>query len=182
MEYTTPITTAFEVQRATIQQSQQAFEHGMEFQKRMNEAMLEGFDSQESAQRRTVELSQSMVHGYLDAVESTVPGAAGTVDEMRTAVDEQFEFLLDNHAEVFETVAAEYEDGVTAYDDMTDDYVAAVEDQLDMLVEAHEELESQSVDVAEQWGTQLEELQGQVEDLQDQVSEVSEQAAAAVEA
>ncbi|PSQ28316.1 hypothetical protein BRD06_04205 [Halobacteriales archaeon QS_9_67_15] len=175
MAYTTHITTAFEMQRATIEQSQRAFEQTLDFQQTVNEAVVNGFDSQESAQRRGVELSQTVLHSYLDIVESSVPGAAGSVDEVRAAVDEQFDFLLENHAEVFETVAAEYEQGIDAYDELTADYVEAVDEQVEMLVEAHEELESQSVDVAEQWGEQL-------GDLQEQVTDVQEQAAAAVDA
>ena len=175
MAYTTHITTAFEMQRATIEQSQQVFEQTLDFQQTVNEAVVNGFDSQESAQRRGVELSQTVLHSYLDIVESSVPGAAGSVDEVRAAVDEQFDFLLENHAEVFETVATEYEQGIDAYDELTADYVEAVDEQVEMLVEAHEELESQSVDVAEQWGEQL-------GDLQEQVTDVQEQAAAAVDA
>ncbi|MFB6138887.1 MAG: hypothetical protein ABEJ26_00450 [Halosimplex sp.] len=182
MAYTTPITTAFEMQRATIEQSQKAFEQGLEMQQTMSKAVVDSFDSQESAQRRGVELTQTMLHSYLDVIESSMPGAAGTVDEVRAAVDEQYDFLLENHAEVFETVAGEYEEGVDAYDELTADYVEAVDEQVAMLVEAHEELEAQSVDVAEQWGEQLEALQDQVEDLQDQVSDVQERAAAAVDA
>ena len=175
MAYTTHITMAFEMQRATIEQSQRVFEQTVDFQQTVNEAVVNGFDSQESAQRRGVELSQTVLHSYLDIVESSVPGAAGSVDEVRAAVDEQFDFLLENHAEVFETVATEYEQGIDAYDELTADYVEAVDEQVEMLVEAHEELESQSVDVAEQWGEQL-------GDLQEQVTDVQEQAAAAVDA
>ena len=72
--YTTPVTAAFEAQRATIKQSQQAFEQTIEFQHSLNEAMLDSLDSQESAQRRTVQLTQNLVHGYLDAVEWALGG------------------------------------------------------------------------------------------------------------
>ena len=181
MDYATPVTTTFEVQRATIKQSQRAFEQGVEFQKRLNEAVINSFDSQESAQRRGVELFQTATHSYLDAVESTVPGAAATVEEIRTAVDEQFDFLLENHAETFEAVVAECQNGADAYDEMTADYLEALDEQVALLVEAHEELEAQSVETAEQWGAQIEELQDQVEEVQEQVRDVQEQAAEAVD-
>ncbi|WP_276273471.1 hypothetical protein [Haloarcula litorea] len=182
VDYTTPVTTAFEMQRATIEQSQKALEQSFTFQQNVNEAVIDSLDTQESAQRRGVELSKTAFHSYLDAVEATVPGAAGTVDEIRRAVDEQYDFLLENHAEVFDNIESELVEGVDAYDDMTEDYLAAVEEQVDMLVEAHEELESQSVEVAEQFGDQLEEVQEQVEEIQEQVEEVQAQAADAVEA
>ena len=182
VDYTTPVTTAFEMQRATIEQSQKALEQTVSFQQTVNEAFVDSLDTQESAQRCCVELSKIAFHSYLDAVEPTMPGMAGTVEEVRTAVDEQYDFLLENHAEVFENVESEMLEGAEAYDEMSDDYVTAVDDQLSMLVEAHEELEGQSVEIAEQFGAQLEEVQEQVEEIQEQVEEVQAQAADAVEA
>ncbi|WP_254279522.1 hypothetical protein [Haloarcula marina] len=182
VDYTTPVTTAFEMQRATIEQSQKALEQSVAFQQNINEAVIDSLDTQESAQRRGVELSKTAFHSYLDAIETTVPGVAGTLEEIRTAVDEQYDFLLENHAEAFDNVESELLEGAEAYDEMADDYVAAVSEQVEMLVEAHEELESQSVEVAEQFGDQLEEVQEQVEEIQAQVEEVQAQAADAVEA
>ncbi|QIO21412.1 hypothetical protein [Haloarcula sp. JP-L23] len=182
VDYTTPVTTAFEMQRASIEQSQKALEQTVSFQQNINEAVIGSLDTQESAQRRGVELSKTVFHSYLDAVESTVPGAAGTVDEIRQAVDEQYDFLLENHAEVFDNIESELVEGVDSYDELTADYVDAVDEQVKLLVEAHEELESQSVQVAEQFGDQLEEVQEQVEEMQAQVEEVQAQATDAVEA
>ena len=181
-QYTTPVTTAFEMQRATIEQSQRAFEQSIEFQKNVNEAFIGSLDSQESAQRRGVELAQTAVHNYLDTVKSTVPGVAPTVEEIRTAVDEQYDFLLENHAEAFENVESELVEGADTYDEMTGDVVDALDEQIDLLVEAHEDLEDQSVEAVTQWGEQLEGLQDQVEEVQEEVREVQEQAADAVEA
>jgi len=182
VDYTTPVTTAFEMQRATIQQSQKALEQSISFQKNVNEAVVDSLDTQQSAQRRSVELSKTAFHSYLDAVEATVPGMGGTVDEIRQAVDEQYDFLLENHAELFDNVESEMVEGVEAYDEMSEEYVAAIDEQVEMLVEAHEELEGQSIEVAEQFGDQLEEVQEQVEEIQSQVEEVQSQAADAVEA
>jgi len=182
VDYTTPVTTAFEMQRNTIEQSQKALEQSVAFQQNVNEAVIDGLDTQESAQRRGVELTKTAVHSYLDAVEASVPGVAGTVDEVREAVDEQYDFLLENHAEAFDNVESELVDGVDTYDELTDEVLTALDDQIAMLVEAHEELESQSVEAAEQFGDQLEEVQEQVEEIQAQVEEVQSQAADAVEA
>jgi ABC-type transporter Mla subunit MlaD len=181
-EYTTPITTTFEMQRQAIKQGQQAFEQSIEFQQTVSEAFVDSLDSQESAQRRTVELSKTAFHGYLDAVESTVPGAAGSVEEIRGAIDEQFEFLLENHAELFENIEAETRDGLDAYEDLTTDYLDAMDEQIEMVMEAHEDLEGQSIEAAEQVEDQLEQMQDQVEQVQDQVQEVQEQAAEQLEA
>ena len=181
VDYTTPVTTAFEMQRTTIEQSQKALEQTISFQQNVNEAVIDSLDTQESAQRRSVELSKTAFHSYLDTVEATVPGMAGTIDEVRATVDEQYDFLLDNHAEVFDNVESEMLEGVEAYDEMTEDYVAALDEQVDLIVEAHEQLEAQSVEVADEMGEGVEQLQEQVEEVQEQVREVQEEAAKAVE-
>jgi len=179
--YTTPVTTVFEMQRRTIEQSQQAVKQSLEFQQNVSQAMVDSLDSQESAQRRGVELTQTMFHSYLDAVEAAVPGVEGSVEEVRATVDEQVEFLLENHAEAFETVEAEFEEGIGAYDELSEDYVAALDEQVELLVDAHEDLEGQSVEAVEQLADQFEDLQEQVEEVQDQVRDVQEQAAEAVD-
>jgi len=181
-DYTTPVSTTFEMQRAAIKQSQQAMEQTMEFQQNVGQAFLDSLDSQESAQRRGVELGQQAIHSYLDTVENTVPGMAGTVDELRNAIDEQFEFLLENHAEVFENLGTELDEGMGAYDDLTADYVTAMDEQIEMVLDAHEDLEGQSLEAVEQVEEQMSQLQDQVEQVQDQVREVQEQAQEQLEA
>lgn len=180
-DYTTPIEAAFEMQRQSLKQSQDAVVQGVDLQKRVSKAFLGTLDTQEQLQRRLVELHRGVVHNTLDAVEA-VPGSELASEDVRASVDESYDELLDGHAEAFETVASELENNVDAYDEMTDELLAAVEEQLDMLVEAHEELEAQSVEATEEVAGQVEELQGQVEEVQEQIQQVSEEAAAAVEA
>ena len=179
--YTTPVTTAFELQRRTIEQSQQAFKQSLAFQQNVSQAMLDSLDSQESAQRRGVELTQTMFHSYLDALEAAVPGVDSYVEELRATVDEQVAFLLENHEEAFDAFESEYSEGTAAYDELTGDYVEALDEQVSLLIEAHEEIEGQSVEAGEQMANTVEDLQEQVEEVQDQVQEVQEQAAEAVD-
>ncbi len=164
---------------APVQQQPDGARASVSFQQRQ-QAVIDSLDTQESAQRRGVELQQTALHSYLDAMASTMPGMTET-SSVRETVDEQFDFLLENHAEVFDNMETELEEGVDTYDEMTDEYVTAVNDQVDMLVEAHEELEAQSVEAAEQFGEQLEEVQEQVEEIQEQVEEVQAEAADAVD-
>jgi len=182
VDYTTPITKTFELQRQSIAQSQQALEQTIEFQHRVGEAMVDGFETQESVQRSVVELQQDAVHSMLDAVEVNVPGTEETVMEIRELLDEQYGELLANHEEAFEAIVGELDEGIATYDDLTADYLEALDEQVELLVEAHEELETQSVEAAEQVADQVDELEEQVEDVQAQIQEVSEQAAEAVEA
>ncbi|MEF8785704.1 MAG: hypothetical protein V5A45_07190 [Haloarculaceae archaeon] len=182
VDYTTPVTTTFELQRQTIEQSQQALHRTVELQQRVNNAVVDSMESSESAQRRLVELQQNALHNTLDAVEANVPGVGEQLTELRDAVDEQYEMLLENHAEAFDTLSEELDEGIATYDDVSGDYLGALEEQVDLLLETHEELETQSVEAVEQLATQVEELQAQVEEMQSQMQEVSEQAVEAVEA
>lgn len=178
---TTPISTAFEFQRTAIQQGQEAFRRGVEFQQRVNRAFVSSLDSQASAQRGTVELSRTATHAYLDAVAASVPGVDETVAEVREAVDQQFDALLESHAEAFDEFEQQLEEGLDTYDDATDEYIASLDEQIELLLEAHEDVEVQTLEAFRELQVQIEEFQGrverQVEEVQQQVEEVQQQVA-----
>ena len=161
--FTTPVSTAFEIQRNAIRQSQQAIESGVEFQKRLNAAALDGLDATEEAQRGTVEMTENAVHSYLDVVEATVPGAASITGQVRESVDGQFDTLYQAHEEAFDATEGEFAKGVDAYDEMTVEYLAALNDQVEALLDAHEEIEGQTLESFQLIETQFEELQAQFE-------------------
>ena len=161
--FTTPVSTAFEMQRNAIRQGQQAIESGVEFQKRMNAAMLDGFDATEEAQRGTVEMTENAVHSYLDVVEATAPGAATVTGQVREALDQQFDSLYRSHEEAFDVTEGEVAKGVDAYDEMVLDYMAAMNDGIEALLEAHEEIEGQTLEAFQQVQGQFEEMQAQFE-------------------
>jgi len=172
VDYASPITATFELQRQTIEQSQQALERGIEFQRNFNSALVDGLDGQEDAQRRVVELQREAILNILETVEENVPGADDATEEVRATVDEQFDRLLENHGEAFESIAAGMEEGSESYDEFASEYLDALDDQLGMVIDAHDELETQSVEAAEEITDRLEKLQSQVEDVQTQVSEI----------
>ena len=161
--FTTPVSTAFEIQRSAIRQGQQAIESGVEFQKRLNAAALDGVEVTEEAQRGTVEMTENAVHSYLDVVEATLPGAANMTGQVRDTVDGQFDALYRTHEEAFDVTEGEFAKGVDAYDEMAVDYLAALNDQIEALLEAHEEIEGQTLESFRQAETQFEELQAQFE-------------------
>lgn len=166
VDYTSPITATFELQREAIKQSQEALEQGIEFQQEFSKAVVDGLEGQEGAQRRVLEMQRDALFTTLDTLEENVPGTEGATEEIRETVDEQFDQLLENYEEAFEEVTSELGEGVESYDEFALDYLEAVDDQLEMVIGAHEDLESQSVEAAEQVTEQLEELQGQIEDIQ----------------
>ena len=75
-EYTTPVTTTFEMQRAAIKQGQQALEQSVEFQQNVSEAFLDSLESQQSAQARTVENTMYVVHACTVGSLPMVPAVA----------------------------------------------------------------------------------------------------------
>lgn len=180
VDYTTPITTTFELQRRTLSQGQRAIEGGLAFQKEMTGAAIDTLEVHESTQRQAVELLQDGIHRTLDAFEG-LPGAAAMTDEVRTSVDDQYEELLAAHEEAFDAIESELGEGLDAYDELTGEYLETLDEQFGMLLEAHEEFEHQSIEATEQVGEQVEELQEQVEDVQEQIQNVSEQAAEAID-
>lgn len=174
VDYTSPITATFELQRQTIEQSQEALEQGIEFQRDFSQALVDGLDGQEDAQRRAVELQREAILNTLETVETNVPGAEDATAEVRTTVDEQFDQLLENHEEAFENIAASVEDSTQTYDEFVAEYLDALDDQLEMVIDAHEDLESQSVEAAEGVTDQLGDLQTQLEDVQQQVANIQD--------
>ena len=161
--FMTPVSTVFQMQRSAIKQGQQAVESGVEFQKRMNTAMLDGFEATEEAQRNTVEMTENAVHSYLDVLETSVPGAASMTGQVRETVDGQFDALYQAHEEAFDVSEGEFAKGVDAYDEMAVDYLAAMNEGIEALLEAHEDAEGQTLEAFEQAEGQFEEMQAQFE-------------------
>jgi chromosome segregation ATPase len=182
VDYTNPVTTTFALQRQSIRQGQQALEQTIDLQQRVGNAVIDGLDTQKSAQQQGVDLQQAALHAALDTVETTVPGSEKTVGELRETVDEQYEELLANHETAFATLVEFLSDGVDASDDLTAAYVDALDEQVALALEAHEALEAQAIDAVEGLGAQIEELQEQLEAIQHEVQDASEQAVPPVEA
>jgi len=181
-DYTSPVKTTFELQRKTIEQGQNAVSQTVDFQQRIGEAAIEGIDAQESAQRKFVELQQETLHSVLDAFEGAIPGAEDATGELRTTVDDQFETVLDNHAELFENLHSELEDGLESYDELNDEYLDAFDEFVASVVDLHEDVEEQSVEAVGELEEQAEELQAQLDDMANQMRDMTEQATDAVEA
>ena len=180
-DYTNPVETTFELQRRSIEQSQEALEQTITFPTRVGEAAVDSLDSQESVQRNAVEFQQEAIHSLLDAVEETFPGVETSTEDVREVVDDQYGSVLEAHAELFENLSNSLDEGVGAYDELSEETVEAIDDLADSLVEAQEELEGQSVEATEQIEEQFDDLQDQVEDVQEQIQSVADDAADAVD-
>jgi uncharacterized phage infection (PIP) family protein YhgE len=179
-DYTNPVETTFELQRRSIEQSQEALEQTITLPTRVGEAALDSLDSQESVQRNVVETQQEAIHSFLDAIEETFPGVETSTEDVREVVDDQYDSVLEAHAGFFENLSNSLDEGFDAVDELSEETIEALDDLVDSLVEAQEELEDQSLEATEQAEEQFDELQAQVEDVQEQIQSVSEDAADAV--
>jgi len=172
-DYTNPVETTFELQRRSIEQSQEALEQTITLPARVGEAAIDSLNSQESVQQNVVETQQEAIHSFLDAVEETFPGVETSTGEVREVVDDQYDSVLEAHAAFFENLSNSLDEGVEAVDELSEETVEALEDLVDSLVEAQGELEDQSLEATEQVEEQFDELQAQVEDVQEQIQGVS---------
>lgn len=161
----TPLTTAFELQRTAIQQTRDVFDTTVEFHTNLNEILLDGFEEQQSIQRRLIAIQHVVAHRLVDRVEEDMPVVDAGTDQAREVLDEQFTQLYDNHEQLFRSTVDEFATSVDAYDDVSEDYLAALDEQLALLIRTQEEVEGQSVETAEQVDEQLLAIQEGISDL-----------------
>ena len=171
----------FETQRSAIKQGQQATKQAIEFQRSANRMALNGMRSQESTQRQGVELLKAGTRSYLDAVDTMLPGAGAGTGQLRGNADELFSQLERSHAELFETLTAEAERGVNSYEELTAEYLAALDEQLDALLDAHEDVQSQTVEVVDGYEARSETIQDRFEEAMDEQIDRAEEFQARLE-
>lgn len=135
----TLMTPMFDVQRTMIEQSNQAFKQGLQFQHDAFEAFRGTFDTQESAQRRSVEATQRAVDTYFEAIEDA-GGDMGT-HEVREAVDEQFAMLLDLHEQSWDSFEQLTEENAETYEQFISQLESMADDSTEMAIEATQQAE-----------------------------------------
>lgn len=136
----TLMTPMFDAQRTMIEQSNQAFKQGLTIQHNAFEAFRDTFDTQESAQRRSVEATQRAVDTYFEAIEDAGSDGMGT-PEVREAVDEQFAMLLDLHEQSWDAFEQLTEENAEAYEAFISQIESMADDSTEMAVEASQQAE-----------------------------------------
>ena len=171
-EDSNPFEPAFELQRQAIQGSQQAMRQSLTFQQQLNRALLTGFESSVDLNERGAETARQALHTTLDMVENMVPGATPGVDQVRMAIDEQFDMANEAGQQAVEAA----ESGVTDVEETSESYLEAVDEQVDTLLTAHRDFEEQTLTFLEDTEAQLEAMQAQTEGrLDDQLDQVQRQ-------
>lgn len=137
-----PVSATFELQRAVLEQGQQALEASITFQTDAGRSLVEGLERQQRIQRRTLALQHVAVHRICDRIEEYTPEPNPMTDAVRDVVDENFDQLYELSDETFERLASDLDAGVDAYDDVSADYLDALEEQAALLVRTLEKAES----------------------------------------
>jgi chromosome segregation ATPase len=137
---TSPIRSLFEAQQQLIRNGQQFFESTMKIPLEMNDALREALDEQRQFQRETLELTHDALTQMLDTAEQAGPN--DDLDEVRAAVDEGFETLLDQHEEVFDSADEEYAEAIARLEETVEELT----EQVGVLLELNEQLEAQTAE------------------------------------
>lgn len=168
-----PLTAAFELQRTAVRQTWQTVETGVGFHTAVNDIFARTLQDQQPVQRRVLVLQHIVFHTVCDKLEEDLPAIHVLTGELRDLTDEQFDQLYENHDAFFDTIVGEFNNGVEALDDVSEEYLAALDEHLEAAVRAHEDIEGQSIQTVEQFDEQFGTLQDQVVDLKTSVDPAS---------
>lgn len=168
---------AFELQRNQIELGQRAIEQTIETRRAFDDRIRGGLETQEEAQETVLEFTRDSINELLDTVADTA-GEDQAVADIREAVNDGFDTLLDQQAEVFDAVGERYDPEADDVRPLGEELLTALDEQLDVLVEANESIEDATVEAFEEIFDQLEEL---VDVLGEQSESVSEEFASQLE-
>ncbi|GAB3030118.1 hypothetical protein [Natronobiforma cellulositropha] len=141
----TPLTAVLTAQRTAIEQSQAMTHDVIEAQKTSFSALADALTTSEQLVEQNADLTRSMLHAYVDAVEATMPEESADFEDLRSLVDESFETATEAQLESLESLVRTVEESETAYSEFSDGYVDVVDSSFDAYLEAHEQV-GQSVE------------------------------------
>lgn len=138
-ENKTQMSTVFDLQRSTIEQNQRAINQLIDAQRTASKAAVDGLEGYKRIQEQTTELTEEMIHAYLDAVEE----APFDVDcnRLHELIDENFDQLQDAQDDGWEIVLEVAENNYESVDEALDTYNEFVDSSFDSFLDAHEGVE-----------------------------------------
>ena len=157
-----PVRMVFDLQRSTIEGTQDLIQNGVDIQRDLNARFVEGIDPARDATDRSTDLVRTGFETYFDAIEAVVPGDQDVLADVRETVDEQLDTLEESQHEALDQLEENLRDGADSVDEFLGDFLEQLESQVESVLEAHEDLEAQTVEA-------LEDLEGQIQDLQDEL-------------
>jgi hypothetical protein len=144
MSANNPITSAFEMQRTMIDQSQRAIETSMKAQQVATETFFDSFEATKSLQKSGLTLSKRAVEAYIDGLGMVLPEES--VEELRVAVDEQFEAVDELHEDAWNAVLESLDEAESSFDELSEAQLQMIEDGF----EAMQEMQSDAEQTAEE--------------------------------
>lgn len=179
-EYSSPVSIAFELQRNTIESTQEAIENSVRVQKQFNDAVVDGFDPVRGASERSTELARTGVDTYFNAIESVLPAGSG-VGELREMTHEQLDLFEESQLDTIEQFESGLHESTDSTAEMLDEFLDALDEQVTSLLETHEDLEDQTVETLERLEEGIEELQSEFEARSEEMQEQLEAQAEAIQ-
>lgn len=149
MSEVNPISTAFKMQRATIDGGQEAFRRSLDLQRGMLRGYANAISSQRAVQRQTLAVSRQSTNVFLDVLESWLPDDTPWLVEFRTVVSEQFEAIDDLSDQSWETFESLVRENVEAYDEVSQETLDALDDAFEAAREMQVRLEEQTMSATE---------------------------------
>lgn len=173
-----PIGTMFELQRTTIENTQEIVHQTLDAQVRATGMIAEGVERSEAALEQGEDVTVAAVNAYFDALSSTVPGDAEGVEGLRETVLEQVEVAGEVNEDVWEATQEFAEQNAAAFEEFAAEYETIVDDSFDAFLQTHEQAAAgaqQATDAVQQQAQQATEIAVEgVEQAADAVEEPAE--------
>jgi|AntRauTorcE11898_2_1112593.scaffolds.fasta_scaffold01165_6 nitric oxide reductase large subunit len=148
MSETNPIESVLGFQRTILEQTHKATLESLDAQKTAFQQFADGLETLQQFQSQGADLSRNAIHTYLDSIEQANPEA--DIADIRELVDEQFEAAEETQAQSWETVIEAVEESTDGFEQTVETYSETVDNSFDSFLETHEEIEANTVSVAEQ--------------------------------
>lgn len=163
------INPIFRMQRTMLEQSQKIAESNLRFQRSAVHTMVGSLDATKSVQKSGLTLSKRTAEMYIDTLAETESNARA-VEELRTAVDEQYAAVDEIHDDAWEAFSENVEEAVSAYDDLNEAQIDIVRETFETFLEAQTDAQAVTEDAV----TSAEHV---AESTADAAAEVAEEAA-----
>lgn len=165
---------AFELQRNSLEVGQRTIERTLDTRRGIDERLVGGLERSEEAQEAGLSFTQEAINDLLD-VAAGAPGTEDTIEEVRTAVNNGFDSLIEQQGDLYAEVGDRVDPETRERDPIDQELLVALDEQLEFLVDANREIEAQTVE-------SLERIVDELEALADVVSEQSEEVGTQFEA
>lgn len=134
-----PIGTMFELQRTTIENTQEMIHQTVDAQVRAADMFAEAIERGDAAREQGEDVTVAAVDAYFDAMASVVPGDAEGVEGLRETVLEQVEVAGEINEDVWEATQEFAEQNAATFEEFAAEFETMVDDSFDAFLRTHEQ-------------------------------------------